>query len=1050
MKQIYFTPDRKCRTVLLGLIALSSVGLSANNSLPPLSSASSANKLTSLNEYSQPNISKNDNRMAIKGKVIDESGDPLPSASVSLQSSKGIIHSLTDKDGNFSFIPQSDDIAIIVGYTGYKKQKIKLEKGRTNYSVQMEPLVNSIKDVVVTGIFNKPKVSYTGAATIITKDEIERSGNRNILKTLATIDPSFDIQERNLYGSDPNKVAELEIRGSSSIGSVVDLQNNARSTKNLPLFLLDGFEITEERLMDMNQADIESVVILKDASATAVYGSRGANGVVVISSVKPKAGKLRVSYSAGLNLEIPDLSSYKLLNSKQKLDLEQTAGLYTTTSDLTSQFYLDELYNTNRKAMLEGVNTNWMKLATQTGVGQYHKIDIGGGDNQFRYILNGSYNQITGAMKGSSRDNFNGGMTISYLMAKVRFTNNLTIGFNKGTNNLAPFSSYVLMNPYWSPYGADGKRIKFYETFGSLPYYSEFYNASLTDFNKLKNTTIRENAMIDWDILQSLKLNVSVGFNSQIGGTDAFTSPSNTTFIQNITDVFSKGTYTQAKTEMNSYQVSSTLSYGKVFGKHSIFAGFNGQIMESNNNRTSIIVAGFSNDKMTDISNANSYVGNRPSSTESTVRSVGVTGTFNYNFADKYYADMSYRLDGASSFGSYSRFAPFWSLGTGWSFSNEKFIKDKLPFITLGKLRYSYGVTGSLNFEPYQALMTYVYGSAVQYKGLIGATVDSYGNSNLKWQNTFQHNFGLDMSLFDNYISVTANYYQKNTDNLISDAYLPYSHGYSTYKENFGEIRNTGYDWQINVNVLRLPQKDISISVFAGTYHNTNKIIKLSDAIKLANQNYGGNQNSSDNTFYEYREGQSLDELYVLDSPGVDAITGEVLYRDTDGRISTSVANMHKIPVGTTQPKINGRFGTFIRFKGLSANVNFGFRVGGKKLNKTLLTNVENANAKFNLDPRALDSRWTKTGDITGYKSIANQENTLANSRFVFTENTLTLNNVNLSYDLPHSIISKLKMERLSFSATMSDVFYISNIEQARGTDYPYSIKPSFTMTCTF
>lgn len=989
----------------------------------------------------------------VRGRVLDSNHKPLPGVNIVDINNKQN-GTVSRRDGSFMIpVQRGGTHSLYFSFVGMKNEIVSLQTDEDKDDVAVTMREDAkINEVVVTGIFNKPKVSFTGAATTITKAELEQTGTRNLMKSLTFLDPSFDVLEANQRGSDPNQTLNIEIRGSSSIGNVSDLQTNVRNQRNLPLFVLDGFEVTAERVMDMNQSDVESVVILKDASATAIYGSRGANGVVVITSVQPKEGKLRVSYQAGINLEIPDLSSYNLLNSFEKIELEKVAGLYTGSS-LTNQLALDAVYNQNLRAANEGVNTDWIHKPVQTGIGQYHRADVGGGTDQFRYVLNFSYNQITGAMKGSNRNNLNGGMTINYLLKNLRLSNNLSVGFNNGANsNYGTFSAYTTMNPYWRPYDADGKPVMSYYNFGSTyatP--NPLYDAAQTSFSTTNYTNIRNTTMLDIDITKGLRINASIGFTQQRGGTDAFTSPNTTnyTVVQTGLAASDRGLYYMSISEQNSYQASLTANWAKVIGNHTIYVGINGQMMQTQSNRTQMGVKGFMNDEMTDISDGNSYSGTKPSTNESTVRSAGATGTINYNYNNMYFVDASYRLDGASSFGKYSRWAPFWSIGLGWEIAKEKLVQKYLPILTGAKVRYSYGVTGSLNFDPYQALTTYQYNTTNQYNYLVGALIQGYGNPNLKWQNTQQHDVGLDLMLGDRF-TLNANYYNKTTDNLLSDVYLPLSHGYTSYKENLGSVRNTGYDLLVSYAIVKDTKNDFNLTLRGGLYHNANTLLKLSDAIKRANQLYESQFVSNGSAFYQYKEGHSMDELYVLHSVGVDPATGERLYQSEDGTVSNTTTGMKKIAVGSQLPKFNGRFGATIRWKGITADMNFGLRLGAKKLNSTLLTKVENAYAKINVDRRAYTERWRKPGDISAYKNIASTNNTYENDLFVFTERTFTFNTVNIVYELPRRWISKLKMERLAISGAMSDILYISNIEQERGTDYPYSIKPNFTLSCTF
>ncbi len=310
-------------------------------------------------------------KITVTGTVKDVDGMTLPGVTIQVKGTT--LGFTTNVEGKFDFdLPKRDGLVLIFSFVGYQKQEIALKKDNKPLMIVMKNDMAEIDEVVVTGIFNKPKESFTGAVTYITKEDIMNYGNRNLLQTLNNIDPAFVIRESNTYGSNPNVLPEIQIRGISGLPDITNLQTYARAELNQPLFVLDGFEVTLERVMDLNPSDVESVTILKDASSTALYGSRGANGVVVITSTKPRQGKLRVSVSAGLNVEIPDLSSYNLLDAQEKLDLEVRAGLYNSAERM-------ELYRQNVRAIAEGVDTYWIGKPVRTGVGQNYNLDFGGG-----------------------------------------------------------------------------------------------------------------------------------------------------------------------------------------------------------------------------------------------------------------------------------------------------------------------------------------------------------------------------------------------------------------------------------------------------------------------------------------------------------------------------------------------------------------------------------------------------------------------------------------------------------------------------------------------
>ena len=260
-------------------------------------------------------------KITIKGTVKDVKGEPLPGVTIRVKgTTMGFV---TNVQGEFDFdLPKRDNLVLIFSFVGYKHQEITIKDSQKPLSIVLEEELQTVDEVVVTGIFNKPKESFTGAVTAVTKEDIKRNFSRNLLQTLSNLDPSFRILQNNKMGSDPNTLPEIQLRGASTFADVNDLQLATRAELNLPLFILDGFEVSLERVMDLNNDDIESITVLKDASATSLYGARGANGVVVITSLIPKAGELKVTYRGQVKLEIPDLSTYDLLSAKEKLDLE--------------------------------------------------------------------------------------------------------------------------------------------------------------------------------------------------------------------------------------------------------------------------------------------------------------------------------------------------------------------------------------------------------------------------------------------------------------------------------------------------------------------------------------------------------------------------------------------------------------------------------------------------------------------------------------------------------------------------------------------------------
>jgi TonB-dependent SusC/RagA subfamily outer membrane receptor len=337
--------------------------------------------------------------VVLQGKVIDSSDhSPIPGVNVSVEGQQ--IGTVTATDGSFVLqLNRGKAVNVDFSFVGMKTEKysFRCTEDLRGLIISMSEISSQLNEVVVTGMFNKRRETYTGAAKTVTADQIKAAGNSNLISTLANIDPSFNIVQNDVVGSNPNALPDITMRGSTSLNTdVKTLQSNSNNTSssNLPLFIMDGFEISLERMNDLDENQVESITLLKDASATALYGTRGANGVVVITTKKPETGRLRVTYKGTLTLEAPDLTGYNLMDAREKLHYEQLAGLYTDDSNPNNQQGLYDLYNTRKTEVERGVDTYWLKYPIHVGVGQKHSVRIEGGDDVFRYAGNLLYNNI--------------------------------------------------------------------------------------------------------------------------------------------------------------------------------------------------------------------------------------------------------------------------------------------------------------------------------------------------------------------------------------------------------------------------------------------------------------------------------------------------------------------------------------------------------------------------------------------------------------------------------------------------------------------------------
>ncbi|MDL2319644.1 SusC/RagA family TonB-linked outer membrane protein [Alistipes sp. OttesenSCG-928-B03] len=974
----------------------------------------------------------------ITGVVKDARGLPIIGAVVKVKGQTTATS--TDHKGEYRLSASvAEGTVIEFNSLGYKPTEAVYHGSALN--VTMVEDVIEIDKAVVTGMFVKKEESFTGSSTTITREELRRNYSRNIAQTLGTLDPSFHIVENINTGSDPNALPDIQLRGASTFNSISNLRGNASSSLNTPLFILDGFEITLERFMDLNQDDIESITILKDASATAMYGSRGANGVIVITSLILKEGRLRVTYNAQMRFELPSLGSYDLLNAAEKLELEYEAGLYNGYESWYETLY-DQVHN-------KGVNTYWLDMPLRNSVGQQHGLTVTGGEGAFRFSASLNYNNTPGVMKGSLRNNFNGSVQIGYVNGEFHFNNSTSVNLvNSEDSPFGQFSDFANLNQYWAPYNEDGSPVM---TFAHPMMISEisnpYYNGNLNTWKRSNNTVIMNSTSLRYSFLNAFNVEGRFSLSKSNTQRNDFRPPEHTAFI-NESDYTKKGSYGRTETLSNRVEGSLTVNYYKTIDKHIINAGVNGQISQRKNDRTSIAATGFMISSADHLSNALSYrKDSKPTGDESTERSIGFAGTVNYNYDMRYFADLTGRREASSSFGSQSRWSTFWSAGIGWNVTNEHYFN--VPWINHLRLKYSYGVTGSLQFSPYQGMFIFTYEPEFLYNDWMGAYLTQYGNEELAWQDTYQHNLELDFRLFNDWVQGRVTYYNKLTNNAITTMDLTPSHGFESYTGNIGKTRNEG--WEAGLTAYAVRTDDFQWSFTGRFVGNRNTVVELGDQMRTLIEKHEKEGGLSDRLVQTYREGHSMDALYALKSAGVNPANGRRIYLDANGKYTYEQKSDAFYYLGNKLPKVNGSLSTYFGYKGFTVTVTASLRLGGVQMNQTALSKVENVHWPHNFDRRVYEGRWRKPGDVTRYIGIANLRYTFPNSEFVMTENTFQISNINVTYDFPKEWLKKtLSMEAMSLSVFISDVFYRSSIKRERGVAYPYSINPNASLRIIF
>lgn len=1001
----------------------------------------------------------------IKVQVTDADGNPL--AGTTVLNKNTTLSVVTDAKGIVNMSMKTGDV-LEVSFIGFEK-KLFTVKDNATIVIVLNPVAGSLNEAIVNGIYKRPVENYTGAAQTYTVEDLRKVNNTNVFAALRSLDASFQMPSNINVGSNPNQLPQMQVRGANSIANT-DLTSQYGYISNPPLFIMDGFEVPLQKIYDLDMNRVQKVTILKDAAATAIYGSKAANGVLVIETVQPRKGRLRLNYNNNLSLNMPDLSSYHLLHSTQKLQLEKIAGVYNTTPQLgiTAQEGLDQLYNMRLAEAQRGVNTYWLSQPLTTAFGHKHSIYLEGGDEYMRYGADLSYNNNTGVMKGSKRDNLSGGVNLMYRKGQLQFTNYLSVSYNKSANSpYGGFSQYAQMNPYWRVYDSTSGRISKilqepYDPAGwNLTVYNPMYNTTLRTENSTAYTNIIDNFQADWNIRPDLKLSTRFSLNTLKNTGTVFLPADAVEFATTPDSLFStRGYYQQTTGTTSSYQGDVFLNYSQSFGKHTLFATGGYHVQQDKSYYNTITVQGFPNDNMNDMLFGLQYpVNEKPTGSESISRQLSYYANLSYVYDHRYLLDLSYRKDGSSLFGTIQKFAPFWSVGAGWNLHKEAFLQ--LPKeINRFKLRASLGATGSQNFPPFAASQTYQYLTSYRYLNHIGAALLNLGNPDLKWQQTRKMNMGTDIELFDGRIQTTFNYYIETTNDLFTSINTTPSSGFSSYYANLGKVQNKGMELYLTAFLLRNVKKGITWSVTANLIHNQNKLLKISDALKSQNDKAVDEQTKATNPVttpvLQYKEGQSVSTIYAVRSLGIDPSTGNEVLLTKDGKPTYFWDPADQVPVGDNQPKVNGNFSSNLMYKGFSVNVVMRTELGGQMFNKTLVDRVENADPRFNVDSRVLTDRWQKPGDVAQYKGLATINGTTrvditrASSRFIQKNNNLYCDAITLGYLFPKQLVQKMKMSRLQTFIYINNPFVVSSIRQERGLDYPFARNYALSMQLDF
>ncbi|WP_020595036.1 SusC/RagA family TonB-linked outer membrane protein [Spirosoma panaciterrae] len=938
----------------------------------------------------------------ITGRVTSaQDGQTLPGVNVVVKGTT--IGATTDANGNYSIVVPGPGAVLVLTSIGLNSQEVPVNN-RTVVNIVMQEAINELTQVVVTGYNTTQRKDITGSIASVSPDRFKNIPVTGVDQALQGQAAGVLVQQSS---GTPGGGLMVRIRGNTSI-----------SAGNRPLYIVDGIQVQNSALTSgyggqndnalalLNPGDIESIQVLKDASAKAIYGSRAANGVVLITTKRGKANQ-KTNITADVQRGMTDLVKRpNLLNASQLLDLQREAVINAGQDP-------DKLGLI--KGVTDGINTNWLDMVLRKGVYQQYQVSAQGGNERTRFYISGNYRDEQGVLINNGFQRMSGTMTIDHnATSKLSFGTNMTVTRSLNSRVLGDnalngvYSGAVASLPYYSPYNEQG------QLYGpSDPNYPGFPNfnpvaEALLPRQQVLTIKMLGGVYAEYEFLQNLRFRskASVDYNNI---TENLFYPSTTSTGGAIPSLGQQG-YGEYNTNLAAtFTSTNTITYNTLINeKHRLSALGGVEIMKQTNRTSFVDGKNFPRDEFTYITSAqvvdagSSYLVNNGL--------FSGFGEVKYDYKEKYLVTATGRYDGSSRFGQNRQFGFFPSGSVAWRLSEEEFL-SKYSFLSDLKLRASYGFTGNEQIGNFLYLGTW---GATSYSGSSGLGPSRLSNPNLQWERTREANVGLDASFFNGRLNATVEVYDNLTDKLLFNQPIPLTSGFGSFQGNVGKMSNRGIE--LTLSSVNIDQKGLRWSTDLNLSRNENKVVELVSDQPI----YAGFQASGTPGTNIVLPGQPLGSYWGLKFLGVDPGTGNAIYDDKngDGRITPDDAQL----IGNAQPKLYGGLTNRFTYKGFELSVFFQFSYGNRVVNLTKQGLVNSGSSILTNQSTDALKRWQKEGDITSVPRYIYQNtyNDYFSSRFVEDGSYLRLKNVSLGYNLPKIWVNKVKLAnvRIYTSAT--------------------------------
>ena len=1010
----------------------------------------------------------------ITGTIKDNNGDPVIGASIQIKNTG--IGTITDYNGQFSLSNVPENGILIISYIGYDTEEIPVNK-KKNLQIVMKENTKQLEEIVVVAYGTAKKSSFTGSAEVVKQDRIEKRVVADVSKALeGTV---AGVQSTSGSGQ-PGSGASMVIRGFGSI-----------SASNTPLYVVDGVPF-DGALNTINPNDIESVTVLKDASAGALYGSRSANGVVMITTKRGERDDNQISINLKANWGISSraIPKYETVNEAEYLELAFEAYknelIYTEGIDpllagtqaievmkgmAKGVLGYNEEYNPFNMPLQELINPitgkinptaqlkyheDWKdELSNHNPLRQEYQLSVTGGNKKTQYMISMGYLDEVGLLQTTEFERYTGRVNID-TQAKKWFKTGFNASFAQTSTNYNSASGSVISNLwYTSQIMAPIYPVYEHNTDGSLK--TDANGNKIYDYGKNRIALANSNAIAllhedkenntrdnlsartyiqlstnddEYGIFKGFSLMANLGldyFNThEMSYSNPYTGNAATT----------AGSLTKAVQRQLSYTFNQLLTYQRNIRSHSLDVMIGHEYYELKQQFLGAQKTGFPFGGLYELSAAATLSGASSQTDKYAIESF--LSRVNYNFAQKYYFSASFRTDGSSRFHKDSRWGKFWSLGTSWRISEESFMK-KYDWVNNLTLKASFGSQGNDNIGSYYAYQS-LYNMGLSNGSLNGAGINSLENKDLKWEKNENLNIGIEARLF-NRLSLTAEFFNKHTKDLLLNMPKATSSGFDAYPANIGSMRNMGLDVTVTVDILK--NSDLKWTLIAMGSHIRNKILKLADKPEII---------SGSNIF---KEGETVNSFYLPISAGVDPLTGNQLYwvdHDKNSNIVskyktddvTLTANSREI-VGNRIPDLYGSITNDFSYKGIDFSILTTYSIGGEMLDG-VYGSMMNVGYKGYVWHKNALRRWQQPGDITDIPKIMWDQQLRVTDKDLINASYFAIKNITLGYTFPKDWLTKIKMDNIRVYATANNLALFSHL---KGMDPQYNFTGTVGYTYT-